>query len=235
MQLKIIRRARNAFLRFRLRRKPLEKAFTYIYANNQWGHVDSVSGHGSSLAKTRSVRERLPEINQQFAVKSILDVPCGDFHWMKEVDLTGIFYTGGDIVQALVRKNQRLYGGTGRRFISLDASADAVPKADLIICRDLLIHLPLATGVRVLQNLCASGSGFLLTTSYVFEPLNRDIPAGGWRPINLKKPRCSFPAPLASIDDGDSDPALQDYGKSLLLWRLGDLEAGLAAVSFGTR
>lgn len=228
MQIKIIRRARNAILRFRLRKKPLEKAFTYIYANNQWGHADSVSGHGSSLEKTRGVRERLPEILRKYEVRSVLDVPCGDFHWLKELDLTGISYTGGDIVQPLVRRAQRLYGGPGRRFITLDASADTVPKADLIICRDLLIHLPLATGMQVLQNLRASGSGLLLTTSYVFEGENRDIPVGGWRPINLEMPPFSLPPPLESIDDGDNEPALQDYGKRLLLWRVSDLQAGLA-------
>jgi hypothetical protein len=38
----------------------------------------------------------------------MLDAPCGDFNWMKEVDLSAVHYTGGDIVEPLVNSNHLL-------------------------------------------------------------------------------------------------------------------------------
>ena len=35
----------------------------------------------------------------------MLDIPCGDFYWMKEVDLKDIEYIGADIVDELIKKN----------------------------------------------------------------------------------------------------------------------------------
>ena len=31
----------------------------------------------------------------------MLDVPCGDFRWMAHVDLSGIIYIGGDIIECV--------------------------------------------------------------------------------------------------------------------------------------
>jgi hypothetical protein len=35
-------------------------------------------------------------------VKSLLDIPCGDFHWMRRVNLQGLSYVGADIVRELI-------------------------------------------------------------------------------------------------------------------------------------
>src|SRR5579885_1138281 len=63
--------------------------FSEIYRSNQWGASESVSGLGSELSATERVREELPKIVREFGVRSMLDIPCGDFHWMRQVDLSG--------------------------------------------------------------------------------------------------------------------------------------------------
>ena len=41
----------------------------------------------------------------KYQIKSILDIPCGDFYWMKGLDLKNINYVGADIVAPLIKKN----------------------------------------------------------------------------------------------------------------------------------
>ena len=60
------------------------------------------------------------------------------FHW----EALNIHYTGLDIVAELVEKLSRDY--PGRRFQCLDLVTQVPPRADLIFCRDCLVHLPLA-------------------------------------------------------------------------------------------
>lgn len=36
---------------------------------------------------------------KKYSIKSILDIPCGDFSWMKKIELDGIEYIGADIVK----------------------------------------------------------------------------------------------------------------------------------------
>jgi hypothetical protein len=82
--------------------KNLEEKFTIIYERNAWGGAESVSGSGSSLRMTQNVRNSLPSLIETFAVKSIFDAPCGDFNWMKLINLQNISYIGGDIVKPLI-------------------------------------------------------------------------------------------------------------------------------------
>lgn len=61
-------------------------------------------GHGSNLKQTQEIINQLPNIFKQHGVHSILDLPCGDYNWMKHVDLSDINYIGGDIVPKLLIK-----------------------------------------------------------------------------------------------------------------------------------
>jgi hypothetical protein len=59
-----------------------ERLFTNIYRSNHWGGADSVSGGGSDLEQTSALRAALPGVLQRLGVRTLLDAPCGDFHWM---------------------------------------------------------------------------------------------------------------------------------------------------------
>ena len=126
----------------------------------------------------------------------MFDAPCGDFNWMRAVDVpAGFDYLGGEIVAALVAENQARYGGPGRRFTPFDISADAFPDADLWLCRDCLFHLPYAQALAALRAFARSRISFVMTTTHLntsnFD--NSDIAAGGFRPIDLLKPPYGLP------------------------------------------
>lgn len=72
--------------------KSAERVFSEVFQGNLWGDPESLSGPGSNLLETRTIRRDLPRLFAKYGVRSILDVPCGDFNWMKEMDLAGVNY-----------------------------------------------------------------------------------------------------------------------------------------------
>ena len=81
--------------------------FRKVFWNSaqEWGSSETKSGGGSTFRNTAVFRERLAALLVKYEICSILDCPCGDFHFMKEMDLRGIRYIGGDIIQELVESN----------------------------------------------------------------------------------------------------------------------------------
>jgi SAM-dependent methyltransferase len=216
--------ATQRFLRERLLAGLLRRRrFVTYYAANYWRGEESRSGRGSSLVQTQALRQALPDLLRTLGVRSLLDVPCGDFHWMKRVPLDGIAYTGADIVPALVADLRARHGGTGRRFMLLDLVATTPPPADLLLCRDLLVHLSFAEIEPVLRNIRRSGATWLLTTTFPNRPSNQELLGCDWRPLNLQAPPFGFPPPLRLIDERCSEDGGQYADKSLGLWRVADL------------
>jgi len=201
----------------------LQKKFERIYETNLWADPESRSGVGSSLDSTRVVRAKLPQALRQLGARILLDVPCGDFTWMEHVDLNGVEYIGGDIVPPIVEQNNRLHGTDTRRFVNLDLTRDRLPDADVLLCRDCLVHLSYANIRAVLANLARSNVGYLLTTSFPGRNDNYDVADGDWRALDLQAPPFSFPEPVLTIVE-ECDEEDGDYAdKSLVAWRVADI------------
>jgi hypothetical protein len=177
---------------------------------------------GSELDQTRVLIEQLPVLMREWRVASLLDIPCGDFFWMRHVDLTGIDYVGADIVEAIVESN-RPHQRAGIRFERLNLIRDPLPKADMVLCRDCLVHLSFADAQRSLRNIGASGARLLLTTTFPDRRTNVDIDTGGWRTLNLELPPFSFPPPLRLLNEQCTEWQGAYADKSLGLWRVPDL------------
>ena len=201
----------------------LQERFERIYSTNLWSDPQSRSGVGSTLDSTRVLRAELPKALRQLEARVLLDVPCGDFTWMEHVDLTGIEYIGGDIVPSIVEKNQRLHTRESRRFVGLDLTRDILPDADVLLCRDCLVHLSYTNIRAVLANIARSNIRFVLMTSFPGRRDNYDVADGDWRALDFQAPPFSFPEPrLAIVEDcEEEDGSYAD--KSLLAWRVEDL------------
>ena len=201
-----------------------EDVFSKIYVENGWRSPESRSGPGSTLDATRSLRAGLPDLLRRLAVRTLLDAPCGDF-WLRHAEYELHNYVGVDVVRELIEKNQQTYGTAARDFRSLDIIADPLPSADLVLCRDLLIHLSFEHGLRVLENFQCSGSTWLLCSQYPDIANTHDIMTGGYRAVNLMRPPFSLPAPNEELPDdppSDVQPGRAPR-RTMGLWRLADL------------
>jgi hypothetical protein len=201
----------------------LRKKFERIYETNLWADPQSRSGVGSSLDSTRVVRAKLPKALRQLEARVLLDVPCGDFTWMEHVDLSGIEYIGADIVPSIVEQNNRLHAAGTRRFVNLDLTRDRLPDADVLLCRDCLVHLSYENIGAVLANIARANVGYLLTTSFPGRNDNYDVPDGDWRALDLQSPPFSFPEPVLTIVEECEEEGGDYADKSLVAWRVADI------------
>ena len=196
----------------------LQDRFTLIYKRNAWGSKESVSGSGSTLAMTKPIRSLLPLILEKFEIKTLLDIPCGDFNWMKLVNLNGILYLGGDIVEPLVADLNRNFSSEFISFRQIDITTDPLPKSDLVLNRDCLFHLSYRDIKLTLSNFLNSGSKYFLSTSHenggTF--INTNIRSGGFRQIDLfDSPFCfptNFHFQIPELGEGSLPP------RKLYLW-----------------
>lgn len=204
--------------------KSTEEKFNFIHQNNFWSGKDSVSGEGSDDAQTAAIREALPQIIAEYRIKSMLDIPCGDFNWMQAVDLSMLHYTGADIVEELIAANNKKYACSNKKFIKLNLIEDTLPKADLIFCRDCLVHLSLSDIRASITNIKNSGAAYLLTTTFTGCEVNEDIASGDWRILNFMLQPFHFPQPLLVINENCTEGGGSYSDKSLGLWRIADIE-----------
>lgn len=182
-----------------------EERFTKIYLWNFWRAAESRSGPGSSLLYTEKLRRQLPEMFRRFSIKTMIDAPCGDFHWMRHLmEECDIVYVGGDIVQPMIEQDQRDYANDHIRFVHLDITKGPLPNVDLWFCRDCFCHLSVADIRASLQRFAESDIPYLFA-SHVSAPLvphNHDIVSGDFRPVALFEPPFSLPRDvLYRIDD----------------------------------
>jgi SAM-dependent methyltransferase len=206
----------------------VEDAFTDVYRKNFWADNESLSGPGSNLKQTVTLRKRLYNLLDLFNIQSILDAACGDFNWMKEIDYPFKRYIGIDVVQELIVRNNTLYGDKTYKFEHKNIIEDDLPKVDLIICRDCFVHLHIEDIKRTIRNFKRSGSTYVLMTTFTKRRMDTNTEIGQighWRTLNLQIPPFSLPEPILLLNEGctEANPGDRFDDKCLGLWRLADI------------
>lgn len=152
---------------------------------------------------------------------------------MRTVNLGGISYLGADIVQKLIERNQQ-YATDNITFQKLNLLEDPLPQVDLLFCRDCLVHFSYDDIFKALHNIYASGSEFLLTTTFPARPSNLPIATGQWRPLNLEQAPFCLPPPIKMIVEGCTEGKGCFADKSLGLWKMSDLKVRLRGIEYKT-
>jgi len=119
-----------------------------------------------------------------------------------------------------VEQNRARYGG---EFLCLDLCSATLPRADVVLCRDCLVHLSFANIRAAVGNLKRSGSEWLLTTHFLECEENADIENGDWRMLNFTQPPFNWPAPERVLVEECTESGGGYADKSLALWRVADL------------
>ena len=200
------------------RRYSTEEAFRKIYETNHWGASER-SGAGASVEQAAVILSQLATLIDRLQVRTLLDVPCGDFAWMQHLD-ADVTYIGGDVLPELAAANQQRYGDASRSFVTIDLVKDDLPDADLLLCRDCLVHLSFADAASALSNIRRSRCRWLLATTFPGCAANEDIVTGDWRPLNLQLAPFNLPAPEFLLNEHCTEGGTLFADKSLGLWRL---------------
>ena len=170
-------------------------SFSNIYKNGEWGRNsdgEGISGYGSIPANALPYLEMLQEFLVKFRVQSVVDVGCGDWELSKLINWGQIDYYGYDAAEDVIEKNKQRHGNSKRMFTACDAIHSELPWADLLICKDVLQHLPNSFIHDFILQL-KKFKYCLITNDISFGPfydrkLNLDIPMGRGRCVDLMKP-----------------------------------------------
>lgn len=202
--------------------KSTKETFTLIHDINYWNGGESISGGGSDPLYTSVIIKQIALLLKELEIKSILDLPCGDFIWMQKVDLNNCDYIGADIVDELIiSNNEKYFDKKNVEFRVLDLLKDELPISDIIINRDCLVHLAFNDIFKALKNIKKTKSKYLLTTTFTKETENKDITTGDWRRLNLELLPFNFPEPKQILNEGLTIEGNED--KSLALWLIEDI------------
>ncbi|MBK7391183.1 MAG: class I SAM-dependent methyltransferase [Bacteroidetes bacterium] len=201
-----------------------EQVFTEIYRSKHWKSTDNVSGPGSEINQTETLIRELNVLFKELNIVSVLDIPCGNFHWMQKVDLSKIKYVGADIVTELIESNKQNYQESDRlNFQVLNLITNPLPQCDLIIVRDCLVHFSNKDILNAITIIKSSGSKYLLTTTFTNHHMNFDIVTGDWRPLNLQDKPFNFAPPLMIINENCTECNGEFKDKSMALWEISKL------------
>jgi len=178
--------------------------FYLIYKSLHWRDYnksnkhESFSGLGSDIKVTKRLVKDLDKFIKDNKINSILDVACGDFMWMKKIVIKNkkLTYHGLEIVKKIVDDNNRKYSSSRIKFECLDVLNNKLPNGfDLIIVRDLFIHIKNQDVLKLIKNIKKSKSKFFAVNNFPNVKVNREIKGYGHHrilnieidPFNLKK------------------------------------------------
>jgi len=162
----------------------IRQRFETIYATDEWGQG---SGEGSYPVHTRGYIRFLQRFIKQHNIKSVVDLGCGDWQFSRFIDWSGVDYHGFDLVASVIDNNRERYGAPGIRFLRYDGDFSELPKADLLIAKDVLQHWSNDSVINFLPHLPRYPKALLTNCINPLGPTtNQDIPDGGFRYLDLR-------------------------------------------------
>lgn len=197
--------------------------FSAIHAARSWGDVESASGPGSTRERAESFLPDLIALVRTLGVATLMDAPCGDFNWAQPLADAVSHYIGVDVVPSLIEANARLQASPRRAFLCADLVSEPLPAADLVLCRDGLVHLCDSDALAALANFRRTGAKHIILTTFIGDRSNANIANGEWRPLNMERAPFSLPPPIALVDEHCHHTGGIYADKRLGLWRTADL------------
>lgn len=158
--------------------------FNTIYKYNLWGNG---SGSGSIPWNNYKYIDFLQNTIKNKKINNIVEIGCGDYRLWKNIKYNGN-YIGLDIVDSVILNNNLNYKTEKIAFLNLDISKTILNKdnIDIIIVKDLFIHLSNETILKIIHNIIAMKPKYILITedTHYFN-LQYDILNGMYRPLYI--------------------------------------------------
>jgi hypothetical protein len=207
--------------------------FDNIYTNRLWGFTDNetLSGGGSTKSVNLFRNQFLANFINEKDIHLIYDI-CGDCNWqnefMKMVNVKDPKYFGFDVSKHaldLAKEKNKLNSLMTFAEEPINLCETILKCSDneksLIIIKEVIQHLPLNQGIRMLQNIKKSGIKYIAITNHdkkLFNfHANIDVEIGEFYHNNMFLHPFNFTNPLKDINDrifGDSNK--KGYGNLII-------------------
>ena len=199
-----------------------KKIFTSIYKSKHWVQNSeslperfiSVSGHGSNIntAQHKNLNFNFNIMLEKYNINSIIDMPCGDFLWIKNTIIEKkIKYLGIDIVDELISENNKTYKNNHIEFLAEDiVDFKTDEKYDLVLIRDLFIHIKNLDIKKIINNLKKMQIKYIALNNYE-KIQNKDVVVGQHRKVNILNEPFNLPKPIFSFKDFEEDKFIYLY------------------------
>lgn len=130
------------------------------------GKIETFSGPGSMVINTENLISKFPEIFKKLNIKTMVDIPCGDFNFMQYIIKDDIDYIGIDISKNAIQRCKK-YENSNIKFFQGDIiKNDIPPNKDLILCKDLTLHLSFEDIKTLLNNIVKSKCKYFACSRY---------------------------------------------------------------------
>lgn len=166
--------------------------FDFCAKNNLWqygaikeGLGESMSGIGSHKIYTRRFVSHVNRIIEEKQIKTIFDASCGDWNWMRDVNLNGIEYVGNDISSVVIEHNKDKYDDAENvHFLCGDCLEHLQEKKnnsyDLCVLRQTLEHLSNEDCIDIVSEVKRTSRYAIITSGTPSETSNsRDFVCDG--------------------------------------------------------
>ena len=158
------------------------------------GYPETLCGAGSTIKSCEPIIKTLPIIIKEFKIKSILDLGCGDLNWIKHVrEIEKVKYLGIDTHIHL----ESIHTTNDFKLIEGNILYMEIPKSDLVICKDVMIHMENFQIKSLLESIKQSKSKYILLTNYSINNNKRSLK--NYAPLNIELPPFSLKNYIMSI------------------------------------
>lgn len=205
-----------------------KQVFSNILVSKAWSSGETICGTGSKKENTSNIIKFLNKFIDENNVLSILDLGCGDLNWIGHTIETLQSYIGVDLGTQMLLENKEKFPN----FVFQDQDILSFmkeynkqgEKVEVIICRDVLVHLDNKYIGSLLEEISNSDALYFITTSFPISYTNAEIEPGEWRPIDITKEPFNFNFPFTEISEGysgwGSKKSFKD--KSIYVFNLGE-------------
>jgi 2-polyprenyl-3-methyl-5-hydroxy-6-metoxy-1,4-benzoquinol methylase len=170
--------------------------FEEIYQNGVWGKNElgeGTSGGGSTLETAKPYLDFVNDFIEKNNIQSVLEIGCGDGVLIKYLKLPqNVSYTGYDVVESILEKNKVLFPDYS--FENKNIETEDFPCFDLILCKDVFIHLPNKKIISMIKKIKSHCKWAIISHDCPRENIKfvKDIKMGDYREVDLNQKPFNF-------------------------------------------
>jgi hypothetical protein len=208
--------------------------FDEIYKYNIWGNKESFSGDGSTIEVNKYRSIFLSNFINNNNIQEVYDI-CGDCNWqytfVEKIIVKDFKYIGFDVSKIAIEKAKDKNKGNSLNFLNepIDLCNYVLkcsnPSNSLIIIKEVIQHLPLELGIKMLKNIKQSGIKYIAITNHDCHDFNTKSntninKCGEFYPNNMFLEPFNFTNPIEDVNSVIQNKKLESGYGNLIIFNI---------------